>query len=283
LLGSLAYMSPEQLRNPHAVDARADVYAFGVILYEMMAGELPFQGASHSALIVAIASIEPKRLSQLRPNFPAGLEAVVLRALAREPADRYPDIAALIDALLPFATSRTSAAALGFVAAAPGSRASAPATSSAGRNQAEGAVLPAPMIHDSVTVLPRTRLFRSRRQLALVALSLLGVLAFWAWTNAAPPSQPAAVKRPNPPAPAAHPPAAAVAAEASARPKPSNDAPVPPASAVALEAKPTPTSDKPVKAARVRTARKPAPAGPGKARAKTNPDSDEDSLFSGRK
>jgi serine/threonine-protein kinase len=108
LLGSLPYMSPEQLRNPHDVDGRADIYAFGVILYELLAGALPFAGVNHTALIVAISTKQPKALSQVRPDVPSGLEQVVFRAFAREPDDRYPDIAGLIDALLPFASVRLS-------------------------------------------------------------------------------------------------------------------------------------------------------------------------------
>jgi serine/threonine-protein kinase len=101
LLGSLAYMSPEQLSNPHDVDARADVYAFGVILYEALTGALPFRGPSHSALAVAIVTAQPERPSQICGELTLELERVVLRAFARERTDRYEDMQSLIEALLP--------------------------------------------------------------------------------------------------------------------------------------------------------------------------------------
>jgi serine/threonine protein kinase len=102
VLGSPAYMSPEQLKNPHNVDARTDVYAFGVILYEALAGSRPFRSANYGALIIAIESLIPKPLSQVRTDLPDGLEPVVLRAFSREPAARHPDVLSLINALQPF-------------------------------------------------------------------------------------------------------------------------------------------------------------------------------------
>jgi serine/threonine-protein kinase len=102
LLGSPAYMSPEQIKNPHNVDHRTDVYALGVTLYEMLAGFRPFQGEHHAALITAIQTQEPKPLSRARAGLPPGLEAVVLRALSRDPAKRHQTMPSLIDALCPF-------------------------------------------------------------------------------------------------------------------------------------------------------------------------------------
>lgn len=102
LLGSPAYMSPEQLKSSHDVDARTDVYAFGVILYEVLAGARPFQAESYGTLIVAITNSDPKPLSKVRADLPPGLEQVVLRAFAREQTARYPNMASLIEALRPF-------------------------------------------------------------------------------------------------------------------------------------------------------------------------------------
>jgi serine/threonine-protein kinase len=102
LLGSLAYMSPEQLGDSHAVDARTDVYAFGVILYEVLTGRLPFEGATVSALAVAIVTGQPPRPSTLRPGIPLALEDIVVRAFARDRLERYPEMSSLIDALAPF-------------------------------------------------------------------------------------------------------------------------------------------------------------------------------------
>ena len=109
VMGTPYYMSPEQLRDAAEIDARTDVYAFGVILYEALAGRVPFDAENYSALILEIATGTPKRLRQLRPEVPEGLERVVTKAMARNPDDRYPNMESLGRALEPFArgTSRS--------------------------------------------------------------------------------------------------------------------------------------------------------------------------------
>ncbi len=101
LLGTPAYMSPEQLENPRNLDARADVYALGVIVYECLTGKLPFEADNYSALVLAIAKGNATPLRRYRPELPAELEAVVLRALSQE---RFESVDELIDALSPFST-----------------------------------------------------------------------------------------------------------------------------------------------------------------------------------
>ena len=86
-LGTPAYMSPEQLRGE--VDARTDLWALGVGLYEMLAGERPFRGDYEAALLYAILNEEPVPLTQRREDVPQELAEVVRRCLEKDPAARY--------------------------------------------------------------------------------------------------------------------------------------------------------------------------------------------------
>jgi eukaryotic-like serine/threonine-protein kinase len=88
ILGTPRYMAPEQLTAERDLDARVDVYALGVILYEALAGQPPFLTNDPSALIVAILNGEAVPLRSLRVDLPAGLEAVVMGAMHRDPKAR---------------------------------------------------------------------------------------------------------------------------------------------------------------------------------------------------
>ena len=88
LLGTVDYVAPEQIRG-EAIDGRADIYAFGCLLYEMLTGERPFAGSSDIATIYAHLEEEPLPASERRPELPPSVDAVLGRAMAKEPAARY--------------------------------------------------------------------------------------------------------------------------------------------------------------------------------------------------
>ncbi|MGC3997378.1 MAG: serine/threonine-protein kinase [Anaeromyxobacter sp.] len=102
LRGKFGYMSPEMVRGL-PVDRRSDVFALGVVLHEMLTGERLFTGRSELATLERVRSVEVLPPSRRRPEVPAGLDAVVLRALAREPEGRFPWAGELAQALAPFA------------------------------------------------------------------------------------------------------------------------------------------------------------------------------------
>jgi WD40 repeat protein/serine/threonine protein kinase len=91
LLGTPAYMAPEQASGANAlVGPATDVFALGVMLYELLTGQLPFQGKSALDVLQAVKSAEAVRPRRLRPSVPRDLEAVVLKCLEKEPGRRYP-------------------------------------------------------------------------------------------------------------------------------------------------------------------------------------------------
>ena len=109
VLGSPAYMSPEQIRSASSVDARSDVWSLGAAMYELLTGVMPFQGDGVGEMLAAILEAEPVAVHVVRPQVPVGLSDAVMRCLRRNRDDRWPDVAGLARALAPFAT-RASAA-----------------------------------------------------------------------------------------------------------------------------------------------------------------------------
>ncbi len=88
VLGTVAYMSPEQARGL-AVDERTDIFSLGVVIYEMVAGQAPFGGATKSDLIVALLERDPPPLARFTPEAPAELERLVTKTLAKDREERY--------------------------------------------------------------------------------------------------------------------------------------------------------------------------------------------------
>lgn len=89
--GTMAYMSPEQLQG-EKVDHRSDIFSFGVVLYELITGRLPFKGDYEASLIYSIVNEQPEPLNRYRPDAPDRLQGIISRALEKDPAKRYQSI-----------------------------------------------------------------------------------------------------------------------------------------------------------------------------------------------
>jgi serine/threonine-protein kinase len=109
LRGKLGYLSPEQVRGL-PVDRRADVFSLGAVLHEALTGARLFAGASDLATLERVRAAQVRPPSERNPAVPPGLDAVVLRALQREPADRFAWARDLAEALRPFAAGASEAA-----------------------------------------------------------------------------------------------------------------------------------------------------------------------------
>jgi eukaryotic-like serine/threonine-protein kinase len=129
VVGTPEYMSPEQLAGD-PVDGRSDQYSLGLVFYRLVTGQLPFQGTSVQETLVKRLTDPPRPLAEARPEgkFPAGLQGVMDRALARQPAQRYASVTEFVGALrevLPggaVATRRLEAAAAGGASVIPPTR-----------------------------------------------------------------------------------------------------------------------------------------------------------------
>jgi hypothetical protein len=88
IAGTVPYMAPEQIEG-RQVDGRTDIFAFGVVLFEMLSGRRPFAGDSRASLMAAIVAADPPALASLQPLVPASLERLIDRCLAKDPGDRW--------------------------------------------------------------------------------------------------------------------------------------------------------------------------------------------------
>jgi hypothetical protein len=95
-VGTPHYMSPEQIVTPERVDQRSDIYSLGIVLYELLSSRKPFDAASQFAILQAQVHEQPPPLRSIDASIPPALEAVVLRALAKEPDERYADCNSMI-------------------------------------------------------------------------------------------------------------------------------------------------------------------------------------------
>ena len=104
VMGSPIYMSPEQLRSSKDVDARADIWSIGVILYELVTGCTPFDGRTVAELVTQVLTTEPAPPTTRRPDVPVEIEAVIFKCLKKDPLDRYQSVEELAVELSPFAS-----------------------------------------------------------------------------------------------------------------------------------------------------------------------------------
>src|SRR6185295_5247921 len=100
MMGSPLYMSPEQLQSSKDVDARTDIWALGIILYELVAGTSPFAAETLPELVAKVLSTQPPPLAKVRPDTPPGFDALILRCLDRDRGRRYESVGQLAADLL---------------------------------------------------------------------------------------------------------------------------------------------------------------------------------------
>lgn len=209
VMGTPYYMSPEQVRGAKEVDERSDIYAFGVILYEMLTGQRPFEAETYNQLILKIATEDPAPILELNPFIDRRLVSVVERAMAREPDVRYSSIEELAFALEPFASGVLF-------------RASTARVQTLAPNSGEHGSLRSSASYPALDSPPVSR--RSRAFMALgIALGGLGAgLGFWAlsYQRAHPEDRaPSTLAMPSVQPPAAHaPPRQETDVSASTRP-----------------------------------------------------------------
>jgi hypothetical protein len=230
-LGTPYYMSVEQLSGQRDLDQRVDVYAMGVILYEAIAGMLPYWAESVSALAIRLLTEQPVHLQQIRPDLPPGLAGVIMRAMSLQRERRHPTLQALIDELRPFVPQASQLR----LPEGSGRPLRTPRSDAARHDDRETASLPVllaprpggpvtpPGVGAGAAATPAARRRRSAPMLALAVaggLLLAGVGGFLAW------QRPSAGTAVTPPAPS---PGEAPSSAAKSVPELPKLAPQPPA------------------------------------------------------
>jgi serine/threonine protein kinase len=152
VIGTPQYMSPEQCSQSGPIDARSDIYSLGIIIYEMLAGRVPFTGESPTVIMMKQVQDEPPSLSDARHDLPAAVAGVVARALAKLPDDRFQSAGELSKAL----TEASELEAGSVIAAAPVTVPSSPVITPADDLDEETIVTPRHPL-DDVTVVNARR------------------------------------------------------------------------------------------------------------------------------
>jgi serine/threonine protein kinase len=201
--GTPQFMAPEQIMSAKHVDARCDQHALALVLYELLTGEPAFPGETAGAITVAIATQPAPAPSMKRPEVPASLDAVIARALAKRPSDRYPTLGELAHALAPFGGPRAAELARAtakLLSAAPGSTdpLAAPVAARTALSVSDDTTLNAPTLirPPDVSTTGLTSSTRPQKHkgsalwLPAALLAVAGVAAggFFAWRAASPKS-----------------------------------------------------------------------------------------------
>jgi serine/threonine-protein kinase len=256
MMGSPLYMSPEQIRSTRDVDSRTDIWALGVILYELLTGNLPFSGTSIPELAAKILLEPPIPLSHYRPDLPEELGAVLMRALQKDPNTRYPTAGEFVLDLVPYAPrkarvnveritkllTQAGMSSSSLMPEAPGTRES---TEPPAQRLQRG---DSTVTEVAGSTKPKSTPSQAGKMVALglAAVVLLGAVGFFAFGRGEPAAPPVAEAQSPAPA-AAHPAAAAepgpplAPAAPAVQPAPSA---APAAAPVASAVSPTPTAVK---------------------------------------
>ena len=177
IMGSPLYMSPEQMRSSKNVDQRSDIWALGVVLYEVITGRVPFEAESVPELCLKVVQDQPDAPKALRAEIQEGLSTVILRCLEKEPARRFQNVAELAEALEPYAQegSRGSAERVAMTLQVPSRppMVSIPASGESARNPKVGTGGTA---WGATQAIPAAR----KRNLALAAVGAVVVLGLGA-------------------------------------------------------------------------------------------------------
>jgi serine/threonine-protein kinase len=169
-VGTPAYMSPEQAAGDKAIDARSDIYSLGAVLYELLAGEPPYTGATAQQIIVKRFTDPVPSVRKVRPSVPEGVDQAVQRSLAAVPADRYASAAEFSRALQPSVAAATPASS-----PTPTPAPAPPAATVA--TPVSTPVAPGPL--PAASAAPRRRLPVAALALGIGFLIGLGVLFAW--------------------------------------------------------------------------------------------------------
>ena len=147
VIGTPQYMSPEQCSQSGPIDKRSDVYSFGIILYEMLAGRVPFTGESPTLIMMKQVQDEPPPIAEFRPDLPVAVEKIISRALAKQPDDRFQSAGELSKAL--------AEACEGSVFAAPATVPNLPVVAAADDLDEETILTPRQPLEEVTVVQPR--------------------------------------------------------------------------------------------------------------------------------